>query len=72
MNVNSEEDYYASPAGMKKLKEIPWKDVIGIRNHIAHGYFDIDGGIVFDTVKNELDSLEDATDFFLKRLNSID
>lgn len=19
--------------------EIPWKDVIGIRNHIAHGYF---------------------------------
>lgn len=74
MYVNSEEDYYASPAGMKKLerKEIPWKDVIGIRNHIAHGYFDIDGGIVFDTVKNDLDSLEDATDFFLKRLNSID
>ena len=27
--------------------EIPWVDVIGIRNHIAHGYFDIDGDIVF-------------------------
>ena len=27
--------------------EIPWIDVIGIRNHIAHGYFDIDGDIVF-------------------------
>ena len=51
MYVNSEEDYNASPAGMKKLerKEIPWKDVIGIRNHIAHGYLDIDGGIVFDS-----------------------
>ena len=22
--------------------DIPWNDVVGIRNHIAHGYFDID------------------------------
>ena len=27
--------------------DIPWVDIIGIRNHIAHGYFDIDGEIVF-------------------------
>lgn len=26
--------------------EIPWIDVMGIRNHIAHGYFDIDGYII--------------------------
>lgn len=52
--------------------DIPWKDVIGIRNHIAHGYFDIDGGIVYDTVKNDIDSLEEATDFFLKRIESFD
>lgn len=31
--------------------EIPWQDVIGIRNHIAHGYFDIDGDIVLDVIK---------------------
>lgn len=31
--------------------EIPWIDVIGVRNHIAHGYFDIDGDIVFDIGK---------------------
>lgn len=96
--INSEDDYYMSPGGMKNLaascmlieaigesfsridritnssllierNDIPWKDVIGIRNHIAHGYFDIDGGIVFNTVKNDLDSLEDATDFFLQKLN---
>lgn len=47
--------------------EIPWKDVIGIRNHIAHGYFDIDGDIVFDVVKNNLDSLQEAIDYFLKQ-----
>lgn len=45
--------------------EIPWLDVIGIRNHIAHGYFDIDGDIVFDVVKNNLDQLQDAIKYFL-------
>lgn len=47
--------------------EIPWKDVIGIRNHIAHGYFDIDGDIVFDVVKNNLDSLQEAIEYFIKQ-----
>lgn len=45
--------------------EIPWKDVIGIRNHIAHGYFDIDGDMVLDVVKNDLDSLFEAINFFI-------
>lgn len=45
--------------------EIPWKDVIGIRNHIAHGYFNIDGDMVLDVVKNDLDSLLEAINFFI-------
>lgn len=45
--------------------EIPWKDVIGIRNHIAHGYFDIDGEMVLDVVKNDLDTLLAAIEFFI-------
>ncbi len=48
--------------------EIPWEDVIGIRNHIAHGYFDIDGDIVFSVIQNELQSLLKAVQFFLKTL----
>ncbi len=46
--------------------EIPWRDVIGIRNHIAHGYFDIDGDIVFDVVKNNIHTLKDAITYFLE------
>ena len=42
---------------MEWTPEIQWIDVIGIRNHIAHGYFDIDGDIVFDVVKHNLDDL---------------
>lgn len=47
--------------------EIPWQDVIGIRNHIAHGYFDIDGDIVFDVVKNNLDPLLTAISYFIDK-----
>lgn len=47
--------------------EIPWIDVIGIRNHIAHGYFDIDGEIVFDIVKNDLDGLLSAINHFIDK-----
>ena len=48
--------------------EIPWEDVMGIRNHIAHGYFDIDGDVIFTSVKNDLDPLEKAIDYFLKTI----
>lgn len=48
--------------------EIPWSDVIGIRNHIAHGYFDINGYLVFDTIKNNLDALQEAVKYFLQTL----
>lgn len=47
--------------------EIPWQDVIGIRNHIAHGYFDIDGDIVLDVIKNNLDELLVAINYFITK-----
>jgi uncharacterized protein with HEPN domain len=50
--------------------DIPWRDVIGIRNHIAHGYFDIDGEVVLNTVKNDLAPLRDATADLVKILSS--
>lgn len=95
-DVQSADDYYSTPDGMKNLAascmlveaigesinqidkltqsqllierpEIPWRDVIGIRNHIAHGYFDIDGDIVFDVVKNDLNDLLSAINYFLSK-----
>ena len=34
--------------------EVDWKGVMGIRDIIAHHYFDIDESIVYDVVKNKL------------------
>ena len=45
--------------------EIPWKDVIGMRNRVAHGYFEVDAEMVLATIKNDLDSLQDAIVYFL-------
>lgn len=50
--------------------EIPWEDVIGIRNHIAHGYFDIDGEVVYGVIKQDLDPLLEAVEYFLDVLRA--
>jgi len=37
--------------------EIPWTDVVGMRNKLIHGYDTVDLEILGDTVKNELPEL---------------
>jgi len=37
--------------------EIPWRNMKGMRNRIAHGYFDIDLTIVWETVQTALPEL---------------
>ena len=53
---------------LSKRDDIPWEDIIGLRNHIAHGYFDIDGDIVFSVVKEDLLSLLESVRFFINEL----
>ncbi len=51
--------------------EIPWKAVKGMRDHIAHGYFDINTELVWDVVKNDLPALRDAVNYFVDNLYDI-
>lgn len=37
--------------------QVPWRNMRGMRNRIAHGYFDIDLGVVWDTVQTALPEL---------------
>ena len=53
---------------LKERSEIPWEDVIGIRNHIAHGYFDIDGEVVLLTIRQDLDPLLEAVRYFINSI----
>ena len=51
--------------------EIPWKQVMGMRDHIAHGYFDINSDLVWDTIQNDLSPLQAAVEYFLKNLYNL-
>lgn len=53
---------------LNRKAEIPWNEIIGMRNHIAHGYFDIDAELVLHTIKNDLQPLQEAIDFFIQEL----
>jgi uncharacterized protein with HEPN domain len=48
----------------KQLPQIPWLDIVDMRNHLIHVYFDVDVGVVWDTVSKDLPplvaALEDA------------
>lgn len=38
-------------------KEIPWGDMIDLRNRLIHEYFRVDYGAVWDTIQNDLPRL---------------
>lgn len=40
--------------------DIPWHAVVGMRNHIAHGYFELDADIIFEAVSVDIPSLLDT------------
>ena len=48
--------------------EIPWHQVFGLRNRIAHGYFDIDVDIISEVINDDLQPLMDATVFLIKNI----
>jgi len=48
--------------------EIPWRQVMGMRDHIAHGYFDINADLIWDVIQNDLQPLAEAVEFFLDHL----
>jgi len=37
--------------------DIPWKNIKGLRDHIAHGYFNLDEEIIYDVSINEIPTM---------------
>ena len=48
---------------------IPWKNVKGLRDIIAHHYFDVDASQILWIIKNEISPLKDAIQFFFAKLS---
>ena len=47
---------------------IDWKGVMGVRDIIAHHYFEVDPDAVFSIIKNDLEPLKEAIEFFKNQL----
>jgi len=57
-----------TPEDLKSLhREIPWKEMSGMRNKITHQYFGIDLSIVWKTIRN-LPDLEIALTKIYKKI----
>lgn len=42
---------------LSEFPEVPWKAIIGMRNHIAHGYFELDAELVFEAIRTDIPAL---------------
>ena len=50
-------DKHTNKLLLTKYPMIQWKDIMGMRDVIAHHYFDLDAEKVFDTLKNDIPPL---------------
>jgi uncharacterized protein with HEPN domain len=52
--------------------EIPWSNIIGMRNILVHGYFDIDTDIVWNAATHDVPAIKPAVEKLLKTLEEQD
>ena len=48
-----------STEGQAEYSFIPWKEVVGMRNRLVHGYDSIDLDVLWDTIEDDLPPLID-------------
>jgi hypothetical protein len=59
----------ALPEDVQALaSEITWSQIVGMRNILVHGYFDIDTDIVWDAAMRDVPAIETAVRRLLKTL----
>ena len=54
-----------SPGAKASAPQIPWREIIGMRNRLAHGYASVDHDIVWDVVAGDLEMIIEALDALL-------
>ena len=60
------------PAMMSKYPEVPWNSIKGMRNRIAHGYFEIDLDVVWQTVRRSLPTLREQLELIIAAVDAGD
>jgi len=59
----------ALPEDVRALApEVPWSKIVGMRNILVHGYFDIDTDIVWDAATRDVPDIKPGVERLLKTL----
>jgi uncharacterized protein with HEPN domain len=53
----------------QRYSEVPWEQIIGLRNRIVHAYFDVNLQIVWEVVQNDLSPLKRRVERMLEEVN---
>lgn len=54
---------------LPKYSEIPWKNVMGVRDFIVHHYFEVDADVIFDICKNDVPVLSSVISQMMEDLH---
>ena len=57
IEIVGEEAARVSPEGQTRYPLIPWREVIGMRNRLVHGYDCVDLDVLWDTIEVDLPPL---------------
>lgn len=46
-----------TPEGRQAVGDLPWRDIIDMRRRRIHGYYDVNHGIVWSTLQEDIPAL---------------
>ncbi|MEP6622497.1 MAG: DUF86 domain-containing protein [bacterium] len=58
LQIIGEASRHLSQSFREKHSEVPWRLIIGMRDHLVHGYFDIDPDVVWVAVNERIPELK--------------
>ena len=68
LEIMGEAARQVTPGFQQGHSDIPWAHIVSTRNRLAHGYFDVDLDIVWNTIQDDLPGLLTKLKKYAKKL----